>query len=121
MFNFDGKAAKILTISGGRIMVDFNNPLAGKEVIYKLKIKRKIDDINEKIKALLNFFFRKEIDFEIKDNKIILNIEPNLKKFVELFKDKFKEIFKMELEIKQAKEEENEKTKPEAKTNKKAQ
>jgi len=33
LFNFDNKVAKILTVSGGRVMVDFNNPLAGKDII----------------------------------------------------------------------------------------
>ena len=52
VFNFDGRLAKILSISGGRIIADFNNPLAGKEVVYKLIVKRKVDDIKEKIKKV---------------------------------------------------------------------
>ena len=41
VFNFDNRMAKILTVSGGRVMVDFNNPVAGKEVVYNIKIKKK--------------------------------------------------------------------------------
>src|SRR6056297_514428 len=48
-FNFDGKIAKVLTVSGGRVMVDFNNPLAGKDVVYDIEVKRKVDDLNEQI------------------------------------------------------------------------
>ncbi len=40
VFNFDGKPAKILAVSGGRVMADFNSPLAGKEVIYQLRVNR---------------------------------------------------------------------------------
>jgi len=29
-------------------MVDFNNPLAGKDIVYNIKVLRKIEDINEK-------------------------------------------------------------------------
>ncbi|OGJ11901.1 hypothetical protein A3K62_02410 [Candidatus Pacearchaeota archaeon RBG_16_35_8] len=99
VFNFDGRLAKILSISGGRIIADFNNPLAGKEVVYKLIVKRKVDDIKEKIKAMIDFFFKRDLNFEIKDNKIFLDIEEPLKKYAEMFKDQFKDMFKLELEV----------------------
>lgn len=38
----DNLLAKIITISGGRVIVDFNNPLANKEVEYEFTIKKKI-------------------------------------------------------------------------------
>ena len=101
MFNFDGRPAKILTVSGGRVMADFNNPLAGKTVIYSINVKRKVDDLNEKIKALINFFFRKELKFQIKDKKIILQVEKSLLDYIKVFKNKFKEILGLELEIKE--------------------
>jgi FKBP-type peptidyl-prolyl cis-trans isomerase 2 len=104
MFNFDGKIAKILTVSGGRVIVDFNNTLAGKTVVYKINVLRKVDDLNEKIRALNDFFFKKEIKFEIKDKKLILEIEKQLAKFAELFKDKYKEILGLDLEIKEIEE-----------------
>lgn len=100
VFNFDGKIAKVLTVSGGRVIVDFNNPLAGKTVVYDLNVIRKIDDLNEKLKAFIEFLFRKELNFSVKDNKIIIEVEKNLSQFVGMFKEKFKEIFNLELEIK---------------------
>jgi len=101
MFNFDGRAAKILSVSGGRITVDFNNPLAGKDVVYKIKVLRKVDDINEKAKALIEFLFKKDLEFEIKDKKIIIKAEKGLLEFVKLFSEKFKEILDLDLEIKE--------------------
>ena len=121
VFNFDGKIAKILTVSGGRVMADFNSPLAGKEVVYKLKVKRKIEDLNEKIKSLINFLFRRDLNFEINNKKIIMDIEPPLKEFAEMFKDKFKNIFNLELEIREAKKQEKEKTKEDTKKDKEIQ
>ena len=109
VFNFDGRIAKILTVSGGRIMADFNNPLAGKEVIYKLNVKRRVDDLNEKIKAMIEFLFKRDLNFEIKDNKIIVDIEEPLAKFAEMFKDKFKELFKLALEVRAIKSQKKEK------------
>ncbi|MGY4884984.1 MAG: FKBP-type peptidyl-prolyl cis-trans isomerase [Nanobdellota archaeon] len=101
VLNFDNKLGKVLTVSGGRTMVDFNNPLAGKEVVYNIKILRKVDDVNEKINSLNDFFFRREFKFEIKESKIILTVDKGFKAFVELFKDKFKEMIGLELEIKE--------------------
>ncbi|MBI5803410.1 peptidylprolyl isomerase [Candidatus Pacearchaeota archaeon] len=104
MFNFDGRLGKVLSVSGGRVITDFNNPVAGKNVIYKVKVLRKIENIEEKAKALTSFFFRRNLKFEIKDKKLILEIERELKQFAELFKDKFKEILDLELEVKEIEE-----------------
>lgn len=100
VFNFDGKLAKILSVNGGRVRVDFNNPLAGKVVIYEVELKRIVEDLNEKVRALNEFFFRKEFKFEVKENKLILEVPKEMEKFVLLFKDKYKEILNLDLEIK---------------------
>ncbi len=99
VLNFDGRIAKTLTVSGGRVMVDFNNPLAGKNVVYNLEVLRKIENTNEKIKAFNEFLFKKDFKFEIKDKKLIINVEKQMVKFVEMFKEKFKEIFGLGLEV----------------------
>jgi FKBP-type peptidyl-prolyl cis-trans isomerase 2 len=101
VFNFDGKMGRVLAVSGGRVMVDFNHALAGKDVHYKIKILKKIDDLNEKIKALNDFFFRMDLKFEVKDKKLILEIEKQAAQFAKLFEDKFKEILDLDLEIKE--------------------
>ncbi|MCH8945735.1 MAG: peptidylprolyl isomerase [Nanoarchaeota archaeon] len=101
MFNFDGRMAKVLSVSGGRITVDFNNPVAGKTVIYNINVLRKVNDINEKTKAFIDFLFRKDFKFKIDNKKLILEAEKNLVNIVEAFKDKFKEILGLELEIKE--------------------
>ena len=101
ILNFDNKLGKVLTVSGGRIMVDFNNPLAGKEVLYKINILRKVEDINEKINSINDFLFRREFKFEIKDKTLILTADKGFKSFIELFKDKFKEMLNLDLEVKE--------------------
>jgi len=106
VFNFDGRMAKILSVSGGRVMVDFNHPIAGKVVAYKINLLKKVTDSNERAKALIDFLFRREFKFTIneKDKKIILEVEKPIVKFAELFKDKFKEILGLDLEVKEIKE-----------------
>ena len=105
VFNFDGKMGKILSASGGRIMVDFNNPIAGKAVIYDVKVLRKIEDLNERIKYFINFLFRRDLDFKVKDKKIILEVEKPMTQFTQMFAEKFKEIFDLDLEVIEKKEE----------------
>lgn len=43
----------VLSVSGGRAIVDFNHPLAGKTLIFKVRIVKKIEDLKEKIKELV--------------------------------------------------------------------
>ena len=100
MFNFDGRIGKVLAVTGGRVMVDFNNPIAGKNVEYDVKILRKVDNLEEKVKALIDFLFRQDLKFEIKDKKLIIEVEKSMKSFVDMFKDKFKEILDLDLEVK---------------------
>jgi FKBP-type peptidyl-prolyl cis-trans isomerase SlyD len=99
--NFDNRIGKIVSVSGGRILVDFNNPLAGKDVVYDLEVKRKVEDQKEKIDAFTEFLFKKPLKHEIKDKKLIIEADKTISKFVEMFKDKFKEVFDLELEVKE--------------------
>lgn len=103
MMDFDGKMGKILSVSGGRVLVDFNHPLAGKDVVYDVKVNRKVDDINEKIRAFNDLVFRKnDLKYEVSENKVTYEDpkDDKLKQLMEMFKPKFKEIFGKELEVK---------------------
>ncbi|MDD5191531.1 MAG: peptidylprolyl isomerase [Candidatus Nanoarchaeia archaeon] len=96
----DNYLTKILSVSGGRVTVDFNNPLAGKEIEYDFKILKKVEDIKEKINALQDFFFRNRFEFTINetDKKIILK-EEKILPFLQIFQEKFKEILGYGFEI----------------------
>ncbi len=107
----DDVLARVITISGARVITDFNNPLAGKDVDYKFKIKRIIIDEKEKIEALFKFFFRAIPKYEIKENKIIVKGPKPLVGLVILYKDKFKEIIDKYLEFEEEKIERREKGK----------
>ncbi|OGI12240.1 hypothetical protein A3K64_02845 [Candidatus Micrarchaeota archaeon RBG_16_36_9] len=55
-FQADNMRGKVLSVSGGRVKVDFNNPLAGKTLIYDLEIKEKIESIDDKIRVLFEIY-----------------------------------------------------------------
>ena len=111
----DQYVAKILSVSGGRVIIDFNNPLAGKEITYNFEIKNRINDEKEKINSLQEFFFRDKFDFEINDKKIIFkNKKPDEKDplgekklsfLIEVFKQKFNDILGLDIEIAEDKKE----------------
>ena len=44
---------RVLSVSSGRVRVDFNHPLAGKTIVYEVEIVEKIEDPIEKVKALI--------------------------------------------------------------------
>ena len=56
--DIDGEMGIITRISGGRVMVNFNHPLAGKEVMYTYKVLRKVTDQKEKVTAFLSAILR---------------------------------------------------------------
>jgi FKBP-type peptidyl-prolyl cis-trans isomerase SlyD len=55
----DGQMAVIRRVSGGRVLVDFNHPLAGQTVSYELKVLKEVTDAKEKLNALLERTFGK--------------------------------------------------------------
>ena len=63
MLNLDGMLAKVITSSVGRVMMDFNNPLSGKDIEYEFTIKRKVTEEKEKVNSLQDFFFKRKFDF----------------------------------------------------------
>jgi len=69
---------RIVSLSGGRVKVDFNHPLAGKTIEYEVEIKDLITDAKEKINAILGFYLK----FEEKDVTITMDketVEINIK------------------------------------------
>jgi FKBP-type peptidyl-prolyl cis-trans isomerase 2 len=48
----DGVAARVKSVTSGRVVVDFNHPLAGESVLYSLKVTELISDPRKKIEAI---------------------------------------------------------------------
>jgi len=107
VFQLDQHLVRILSVSGGRVIADFNNPLAGKEIDYDFKILRKVDDDKDKINAIQDFFFRQRFEFTIneKDKKIIFK-DSKIKPIIDVFKDKFKELSGFDVEVEKSEKKE---------------
>lgn len=101
MLNMDGMLARIASVSGGRVTVDFNNPLSGKVIRYEFIIKRIIDGDKEKILSLARFLCNEEAKVRVEGKKA--EIELNQKKNFGFLKKKVKDMLGIELEAKEKK------------------
>jgi peptidylprolyl isomerase/FKBP-type peptidyl-prolyl cis-trans isomerase SlyD len=103
----DNMRGRVMSVSGGRVKVDFNHPLSGKTLIYDLEIKQKLEDIESKVKALVKMYtnmdekvntatFEKDIEIELPpliNSLYKKKIADDVMKFLGFEKVKFVEIF----------------------------
>ena len=65
--SIDGLMGHIISCSGGRAVIDFNHPLAGKTLNYKVKILRMVDDEKEQLRGLMDIYTGlTDEDYEVK-------------------------------------------------------
>lgn len=53
----EGSTGKILTVNGGRVKVDFNHELAGKDLIFDVDVTEIIDNDEDKIKSMIELHY----------------------------------------------------------------
>jgi len=85
ILELEGKPARIQSVSGGRVRVDFNHELAGKILIFKIKLEEEIENQEDKVKALIEQVFPFEKNTKIKINND--EVEINVSKQSTLMKD----------------------------------
>ncbi|RLI09197.1 peptidylprolyl isomerase [Candidatus Bathyarchaeota archaeon] len=49
----DGRSAIVRSIGAGRVQLDYNHPLAGRKIIYEVKVTKRYEGDEEKIRALI--------------------------------------------------------------------
>jgi len=87
--NVNGLMARAVSVNGGRILVDFNNPLAGKNVNYKFKILKMIEGKDDKIKVIAESLKVEieNIDLAKEPVEIKLKNKKNSEKFIKRIKE----------------------------------
>jgi len=68
---YGGKMATVRAIGGGRVLLDFNPPLAGKTLVYETTVKEKLETTEQKIKALIH----RRIP-NVEEGKFAFTLEP---------------------------------------------
>ena len=83
--NLENNTGIIRSISGGRVRVDFNHELAGKNLQYQIKVDKLITDDVEKIRSMINLHYpNPNIEFdshkvEIEGGKVIIQMDEMTK------------------------------------------
>ena len=96
MIEMNDRVGKVQSVSGGRVRVDFNHPLAGKEVEFELKIEKELKGTEEKIQGLFEKFFgvipESEKKLLIKEDRVEISLDPKYAQAVAPVKKAFSEI-----------------------------
>lgn len=75
--NIDGVTSTIKSVSGGRVLVDFNHPLSGRELVYDVTVRRIVDDKKEQVMSLLSAILslqKKDMEVEVAGDAVTAKI-----------------------------------------------
>jgi peptidylprolyl isomerase len=76
--DYNGKMATIRSIGAGRVLLDFNPPLAGKTLVYDVTVEKKIDANEEKVAALIHrripVVEAEQFNLTLKDNTLTIDM-----------------------------------------------
>lgn len=109
--NIDNNYGTIISVSGGRIIVDFNHPLASKKLIYDVKLDKIVEKDEDKIRALVKLKIGDDIKVKYDDatKTAVVEIEKLPKEIQEIMKKGFMEIIPSLKDIKFEKEKKEDK------------
>lgn len=92
--NVDGIFGIVKSVTGGRVLVDMNHPLAGKDVVYTVKVSKIITDAKEKIQGILDLQFGKgAVESEFNEGNLSITLKFDLPEdYQEKLAEKIKEL-----------------------------
>lgn len=79
--NASGLLGTILSVSGGRTTIDFNHPLASKNLVYEIKINKIVEKDEEKLRSLLESILGladNESKIKSDNNKATITLKPKI-------------------------------------------
>ncbi len=76
--NAENMAGIVRSVSGGRVFVDFNHPLAGKDLVFEVNVIKVLIELKEKVGAALTGYLMlapDKYDVEVKEKNIEINFK----------------------------------------------
>jgi peptidylprolyl isomerase len=89
----NNKRGRILSVSPGRVVVDYNHPWAGKDVFYKYSLVEKLDGKKEILKGIIDLNFSRGSDkfvIEERENDLEITVPEDMKFNIEWFDAKYR-------------------------------
>jgi FKBP-type peptidyl-prolyl cis-trans isomerase SlyD len=100
--SIDNKIGIIRSVNGGRIIVDFNHPLSGRDVSYDIKINRVVTDKKECISSLFNTLLGlPDLNITIEGEKATVELPAELpEQVIGELKKRVKDLVGLDIEFK---------------------
>lgn len=76
--NVDNHVGTVRAISGGRVIMDFNHPLAGRDIHYDVNVIKVVTDTAAKIRALLYFLGLRRVKVKVENDTVTLDLEKEV-------------------------------------------
>lgn len=76
--NVDNQLGIIRSVSGGRVIVDFNHPLASKDLVYDISLIRVVTDPVEQVRSMLEMIQLPFATIDIEEDKAIIVLKTKL-------------------------------------------
>jgi FKBP-type peptidyl-prolyl cis-trans isomerase 2 len=93
----DDRQGTVRAVSGGRVIVDFNHPVSGQEVVYELDAMKEVTDKKEQVEAILAIRQFPIKSVAVNDNKADIEIQFKLPKEIEtVMADELKRTVKLD-------------------------
>lgn len=105
----DGMRGKILTVTSGRVKVDFNHPLAGRDLEYEVEVIREVEDVEEQVEAVLDFHLNGNYELEVDGGNVVIKLDQDFgEELVEKLEEEVEKLEKVEkAEVQVEKQEED--------------
>jgi len=68
----------IVDMIGNKVIVDFNLPLAGKELTYQYEIVEKIEDPTEQFSGLIELYTGRKLQISCNDDEVTVQLPPGI-------------------------------------------
>jgi FKBP-type peptidyl-prolyl cis-trans isomerase 2 len=78
----DNRHCKVVSVSGGRVTVDYNHPMAGKVLSYDVEITSEVRAPKERVEALLEYY-RVKAEVSVANKKAVITLDDPSNKFID--------------------------------------
>lgn len=68
----------VVDMIGGRIIVDFNHPLAGKTLHYRYNIEGLVEGVEARMRGLIHLYAGRDLDITFEDGALTVTLPPGI-------------------------------------------